>query len=305
MPEKIFVMGHKNPDTDSIISAIAEAEFLCQMGLDAVPVAQGVPAPETQFVLDKFGFAAPEIITETAGKVIVLVDTTEPSQLPADIGEARIHAVVDHHNLGGIKTNGVLHVTLRPWGSTCTVIAHQFAEQGYQISQPLAGAMMCAILSDTVMFRSPTTMNHDRRAVERLSRIAGLDYHELGMEMLRVKSDISGDPVADLLTRDSKEFETPSGKKITIGVLELIDGAMAEPKLPEIRSELARQHAAGKNVMFLIVDIMKNGALFLSYTEDDARVEQLFPADWADHAAFVPDILSRKKQVIPVLNRGF
>jgi len=211
---------------------------------------------------------------------------------------------VDHHNLGGIKTSGTLHITIRPWGSTNTIIADQFRRKDFGIPARLAGAMVCAILSDTVMFKSPTTDGHDRRAVEKLSIIAGIDYKEVGMEMLRVKSNVGNDTVAELLARDSKDFEC-KGKQMMVAALEMIDTDPIMKRLPEIKAEMEKIHKTGKNIIFLIVDIMKEGALMISYTDNDAQVEKMFMSDWKDHLAFIPGIISRKKQVIPILNRGY
>ena len=301
----IYVMGHKNPDTDSVISAIAVSEFLRQAGLDAVPVIQGPVNPETQWVLDKFELDTPEIMTSVAGKEVALVDTSEVSQLPDDINDATIMAIVDHHNLGGIKTSGTLHITIRPYGSTCTIIASQFKERDYGIPARLAGAMACAIMSDTVMFKSPTSDKRDRRTVEKLSIMAHMNFKKVGMEMLRVKSNVDNDTVEELLNRDSKDFETQNGKKITIGMLEVIDAASVKHRIAEIKSALEKIHEGGTNIIFVIVDIMKDGAWMISYTEDDKKVAKMFMGEWKDHMAFVPGIISRKKQVAPILIRSF
>ena len=300
----IYVTGHKYPDTDSTIAAIAEAEFLRQRGIDAEPIIQGPVTPETQWVLDRFDLNTPEIMTSVAGKTIALVDTSEPSQLPDDINEARIESIVDHHNLGGIKTAGTLHITIRPWGSTCTIIANQFKEKDFGIPARLAGAMACAILSDTVMFKSPTTHGNDRSAVRKLSIIADIDSKEVGMDMWRAKSNIDNDSVDALLNRDSKDFIC-NGKQMRVAAIEMIDIGPIEKRLPEIKAAMEKIHQEGKNILLLIVDIMKEGALMISYTENDKKIEKMFMGDWQDHMAFIPGIISRKKQVIPILNRSF
>jgi len=297
-------MGHKAPDTDSVIAAIAEAEFLRQKGIDAEPVIQGPVSPETQWVLDKFELDTPEIMTSVAGKEIVLVDTSEPSQLPDDINEAKITSIVDHHNLGGIKTAETLHITIRPFGATCTIIAGQFQEKDFGIPARLAGAMVCAILSDTVMFKSPTTEGKDRRTVEKLSIMAHVSPKELGMEMFRVKSNIDNETVQNLLARDTKDYEC-SGKKITVATLELVDIKPIKKRLPEIKAEMKKNHAGGRSIILLIVDIIKEGALMVSYTDNDKKIEKMFMGDWKDHEAYIPGIISRKRQVVPILNRHY
>ncbi len=301
----IYVMGHKNPDTDSVIGAIAEAEFLRQRGLETKAVIQGPVNPETEWVLKRFNLEVPQIMTSVAGKTVSLVDTSEPLQLPDDINDANIESIVDHHNLGGIRTDKVSFITIRPYGSTCTIIQGQFKDRDYGIPARLAGAMMCAILSDTVLLKSPTTTDKDKRVVSKLSIMADVDWEELGMEMLRAKSDVSKDSIDDLISRDSKEFEMASGRRVTIGVLELVDTTSVCSRIDEIKEKLEAIHKSGKNIIFLIVDIMKEGAWMLSYTDNDEKIERLFMGTWTDHIAFIPGILSRKKQVVPELIREF
>ncbi|MDR0367313.1 MAG: DHH family phosphoesterase, partial [Rickettsiales bacterium] len=181
----IKVFGHKSPDTDSVISAIAAAYLL-----DGEPFVQGDLNRETRFVLEKFALAAPKRLESVAGESIALVDTSDPLHLPADIGDADIKYVFDHHNLGGIKTKGPFEGWFMPVGSTAAILFDYAKSKGVAIPADIAGAMAMAVISDTVLFKSPTTTGHDRRAVEELSEIAGIDYEKLGMEMLVVKSSI-------------------------------------------------------------------------------------------------------------------
>ncbi|MDR0319338.1 MAG: manganese-dependent inorganic pyrophosphatase [Rickettsiales bacterium] len=294
---QIFTLGHKNPDTDSVIAAIAQAAFMKENGEFAAPMAQGAPNPETEFVLNKFNLAAPEILTTVENKNIFIVDTNDPNQLPADIQNANIAGITDHHQLvGGLKTPGPIPFTIRPYGCTCTIIAKQFADAKIALSPELAGAMSCAILSDTVMFKSPTTTAEDRQAAEMLALIAGVNMMETGMEMLRAKSDISGETAAALLHRDLKEFDI-NGKKLAIAQIELVDDEMAKPFLADLQREM-RALKKEKNldgVILVVTDIMKEGSTMMLETDFDDKIRVIFGG------AFIPGLLSRKKQVIPVL----
>lgn len=291
-----LVFGHSNPDTDSIISAIALAHFLD----DGEAKAQGLPNKETKFVLDRFNLEAPEIIESVAGQKVAIVDTTELTQLPADITEAEIVRIVDHHRLGGLVTANPLNVDVRAWGCTATVIWSLYIDIfKKEIPANLAGALACAIMSDTVLFKSPTTTEYDKRAVKELAEIAGIeDYEALGMEMLRVKSSISEDSAADLIDRDFKEFDF-NGKKVGIGQVELTELSMIDSKLDDVKTEMQRLKNEGGywGIVMLITDIMKEGSLVIAYTEDDEKVGEILGGKFEDGQVWIDGIMSRKKQV--------
>jgi len=297
----ILVFGHKSPDTDSVVSAIAAAHLL---GGEAR--VQGAVNDEAKFVLGRFGLAEPKPLGPVAGADVALVDTTELSQLPDDIAEARVKYVFDHHNLGGLRTSGPFEGWFLPVGSTATVL-HDFAVcEGRALPKGIAGAMLLAVISDTVLFKSPTSTDDDRRVVAELAKIAGIaDYEALGMEMLRVKSAIAGQTADSLIGRDFKEFDI-SGKKLGIGQLELVDASMAGPMVPAIRARL-REIKAERGyfgIIFFITDIMKEGSRLFVYSGDDAKIAGILKADLKDNEAWVPGLMSRKKQVVAPLNES-
>ena len=300
----IYVMGHKNPDTDTIVASIACAELLKARGLDAKACKQGEPNPESQFVIDTFKLNDLEMIESVEGKDIAIVDTTEPTQLPDDIEKANIMFVADHHKLSGIKTATPLEMYLQPVGSSCTVLSNIFEFEGAKIPSSVAGAMMCAILSDTVLFKSPTTTEWDKKAVEKLAKIAGIEKPlELGLEMLKVKSSIENDSANDLINRDFKEFNI-KGKKFGIGQIELIDASMAKTKKPLILEEMKKiqQEKGFNSILILITDIMKEGSEMLVVSDDIESIEKVFGIKCdEEHCAWIDGMMSRKKQVIPQL----
>ncbi|MDR3125531.1 MAG: manganese-dependent inorganic pyrophosphatase [Candidatus Nomurabacteria bacterium] len=291
-----LVFGHTSPDTDTIVSAIALASFLD----DAEACALGEPNKETAYVLEKFSLDTPRIIEKVAGQKVAIVDTTELSQLPSDIEQAEIERVVDHHRLGGLTTAAPVNVDVRPWGCTSTVVWSLFIDIfGRAVPKNIAGAMVCAILSDTVLFKSPTTTKYDRRAVEELASTAGIeDVEGLGMEMLKVKSSIADDSAADLVKRDYKDFDF-NGKKVGIGQVELVELAMIDPKLDDLKAELQKLKTDGEywGVIMLITDIMKEGSLVVAYTDDDAEVGRILGGELVNGQGWIDGIMSRKKQV--------
>lgn len=300
----IYVMGHKNPDTDTVMASIACSELLRLRGLDAKPVVQGEINPESKFVLEKFNIDIPEIINSVEGKNIAIVDTTNPDHLPHDIDKANILFIADHHNLGGLKTASPLEIYAQPVGSSCTILYNIFKNENREIPKNVAGIMMCAIMSDTILFKSPTTTEFDKMAVENLAKITGINKTlELGLEMLKVKSSIENETPIDLINRDLKVFDIKD-KKFAIGQIELIDASMAESKKPEILKEMEKlkNENSYHSVILLITDIMKEGSEMLIVADDVSEIENVFNVKCDEnHCVWVDGLMSRKKQVVPPL----
>ncbi|MDR2488087.1 MAG: manganese-dependent inorganic pyrophosphatase [Desulfovibrio sp.] len=300
-----LVVGHKSPDTDSVISAIAVADLMSKRGIQAKPVTQGDVTPETAFVLDKFGLAKPEVATSVAGKQVILVDHSDLAQAPSDVKDSEIIAIVDHHKLGDVTTSSPLLMWVWPAGCTGTVIKAMYDFYGVEVSKNIAGGLLCAILSDTVIFKSPTTTDDDKKAVESLAKIAGIaDYKGLGMDMFKVKSAVDGVPARDLVFRDYKDFDM-SGKKIGIGQLEVIDLSMLDKVKAALAAEITKVKAEGRHSVFLLLtDIMKEGSEMLICSDDPSVVKKAFGVD-GDKAVWLPKVMSRKKDVVPKFEAVF
>lgn len=300
-----LVVGHKNPDTDSIISAIAVADLMTKRGIECKPVAQGPVVPETAFVLEKFGLVAPEVVTSVAGRQVVLVDHSDLAQAPADLADAEVIAVVDHHKLGDVTTSSPLLMWVWPAGCTGTVIKAMYDFYGIEMPKNIAGGCLCAILSDTVIFKSPTTTEDDKKAVAELAKIAGIsDYQALGMEMFKVKSAVDGVPAKELVFRDYKDFNM-NGKKVGIGQLEMIDIAMLDKVKGDLVAEIAAVKADGRHSVFLLLtDIMKEGSEMLVCSDDPSIVEKAFGVK-SEGSVWLPKVMSRKKDVVPKFEAAF
>ncbi|MFI3272464.1 MAG: manganese-dependent inorganic pyrophosphatase [Pseudomonadota bacterium] len=305
-----IVLGHMNPDTDSIISAIAVADLFskkcsCECG-GAKAVAQGAPTPESEFVLAKFGLTAPEVVTSVAGQKVILVDTSDSAQLPADMADAEIVGVVDHHKLGDITTTSPLEMWVWPVGCSCTVIKSMYDFYGIEIPAGIAGGMLCAILSDTVMFKSVTCTEADKKAVEALAAIAGVeDVMALGMEMFKVKSAVDGASMSDLVFRDYKDFNM-GGCKIGIGQLEVVDLSLLDAVKDGLYEEIGKVKAEGRHSVFLLLtDIMKEGTEMLIVSDDPSKVEAAFGVKPEGRSVWLDGVMSRKKQVVPNFEKAF
>ena len=233
----IYVVGHLSPDSDSVCSAIAVADLKRQLsprddpagpGEDCEARVAGKINNESKFILEKFGVCIPELLENAEDEEIILVDHTDLSQAVEGMDKARVVGIVDHHKLGDVETSVPVEVLIRPLGCCCTIIKGLFDYYGKEISKEIAGIMLCAILSDCVIFKSPTTTDEDRRVAGELAKIAGVeDLKGLGMEMFKVKSDVEGVSAKNLVMRDYKDFEM-GGRKIGVGQLELVDLGMID-----------------------------------------------------------------------------
>ncbi len=316
MAEKVYVVGHKNPDTDSVCSAIVFAYLLNQWkekgGLiqidgEAVPVIQGEPNPETKFALEKFGVSVPEVMTDAAGKKVVLVDHSEKAQAPDNIDKAEIIAIVDHHKIGDVTTpNPILFVNF-PVGCTATVLKRLFEWTGVEIPKELAGLMLSSILSDTVIFKSATTTELDKKVAEELAKIAGVeDITKFGIELKSKLSAIEGLSAREIITRDFKDFDM-AGKKVGIGQIELVDLNLVKDRVDEIYEEMKKMKEEGgyAGIFFMLTDIMKEGTELLVVTDYPQVIEIAFGKKLEGKSVWLDGVMSRKKQVVPPLQKAF
>lgn len=300
-----LVLGHKNPDTDSIVSALSATNLYRGRGLDVEPGAQGKPAPETEFVLSRFNLQAPPEIHEVAGRDLYLVDYSDLAQAPDDFAKAKLLGIIDHHKLGDVTSDSPVECYIQPVGCSNTVIKRLHDYYGVEIPKNLAGAMLCAILSDTVLFKSPTCTSFDTEAAFDLAKIAGVDdVQALGMEMFKAKSNLNASP-RDLIFRDFKDFNM-SGHKIGIGQLELISLSMVTPDLmSSLKSELAKVKSEGRDSALLVItDIMEEGSQLLLCSDQESTIAKALNATVADKI-WLPGVMSRKKQVVPQLEQAF
>lgn len=305
----ISVIGHANPDTDSVTAAIAFAALLSAQGQDAkacMQIEAGKLNPESTTVLKRFGLAAPECLTDAAGKDIALVDFSDYAQGPANLASANIVAVVDHHKIGDITTNNPILFRAEPVGCTGTVLNKMFKEAGIAIPKDVAGGMLAAILSDTVNFKSPTCTEADKAAVNDLKGVAGVsDTDELFMEMLKAKSAVAGVSAKDLLFRDYKDFDM-KGNKVGVGQLELATLDQVADVRGEIYKAMEAVKAEGRHsVLLMLTDVVKEGTDLVVLSDDPALIEKAFNGKLEGNSMWIPGMMSRKKQTIPNLQKAF
>ena len=233
-------------------------------------------------------------------KRVVLVDHNEASQSVPGLEEAEILEIIDHHRLADIQTNNPIYVRNEPVGSTNTIIASMFQDRGLMPSEKMAGMMAAAILSDTVMFKSPTCTLRDIKTAERMARIANISLDELGKAIFSASTD--GKTVKELLFTDYKEFHI-AGHDLAVAQITCVDSASMLERRNEFL-KLMKATAKEKKlsmVILMLTDVLMEGSQLI-YVGDDETIHQAFSATPKDNTVFLPRVMSRKKQIIPMLS---
>lgn len=308
--EKELVFGHQKPDTDAITAAMAFSYFQNQLGYETEAVALGEPNDETKYALNKFGMQAPRAVKTVANEVdkVMLVDHNEPQQSVSDIDKVTVTHLVDHHRLANFNTAQPLWATLRPYGCVSTILTEMFQEKHINIPANLAGMMLSAIISDTLLLNSPTTTDHDREAVKYLAKVAGVaDYKEYGVAMLKAGANVDAKDDATIVDGDAKTFEL-GGTKMRIGqvnAVELDDVFKRQDDLEKKMHELMDEN--GYQLFILIAtNILNSDSELLVVGDDTDKVEEAFGHKLGDNKRMnLPGVVSRKKQVVPPLTKAF
>lgn len=308
MSEKIYIIGHKNPDTDSVVSAITYANLRNKLEETDVytPAIAGEINQATEFVLNKFGFEKPEILETAKDKTLILVDHNEASQIVDGYEEAGITEIVDHHKFNFSYDEPIM-ITCRPWGSTVSLIVGMYLDNEMEIEKNLAGLMLSAILDDTVITKSPTCTEVDEELIEKLAQAAGVeDWKALGMEIFKAKADVAALSEMEIIKNDFKDFEYKAGK-FGIGQVETVDLSDFENREEKLLAEMEKMREAEgyHSVILFITDIINEGSKFLVITSDQANMEKALGDKLVDNKVYIKGILSRKKQVVPLMSDVF
>lgn len=304
---KILVFGHKNPDTDTITSAIVHAYLKQQLGVDAEAVRLGEINGETQFALDKFGFEAPRLVEKvsTETQQVMLVDHNEFQQSADDIRDVTILEVIDHHRIANFETADPLYFRVEPVGCTATILNKLFKEHNIDIPANIAGLMVSAIVSDTLLFKSPTCTEQDVAAAKELAKVAGIDVDEYGLAMLKAGADLSAKKTEDLLTLDAKEFTFGNYKAIVaqVNAVDVNDVLVRQSEVETLGQALIEKEQLGL-YFFVITDILNNDSVAIALGEASEAAAAAFQTTLKDNRVVLPGIVSRKKQIVPALTEG-
>ncbi|AIQ11535.1 manganese-dependent inorganic pyrophosphatase [Paenibacillus durus] len=302
--EKTLIFGHKNPDTDTICSAIAYAALKKELGWDVEAVRLGEVGSETQYALDHFGVEVPRLVENVAGeaKQVILVDHNERQQSASDIDQVRVVEVIDHHRIANFETAHPLYYRAEPVGCTATILKKLYKENGVEISKPVAGLMLSAIVSDSLLFKSPTCTDEDVAAAKELAEIAGVDTDSYGLSMLKAGADLSDKSIDTLLNLDAKEFSM-GGKKVIIAQVNAVDTNDVLSRQAEL--ETALQSIVDEKgldlFLFVVTDILNSDSVGVALGSAAGAVEQAYNVKLDDNKALLKGVVSRKSQIVPVL----
>lgn len=301
----ILVFGHKNPDTDTICSALAYANLKNILGIEAKAVRLGELNEETKFVLNYFGVEAPELIKTVAGNEVILVDHNERTQTADGFEEAKVLELVDHHRISNFNVDEPLLVRMAPVGCTATIILNLYKENNLVPAKKIAGLMLSAIISDTLLFKSPTCTELDVEAGKELAKLAEVNLEEYGLEMLKAGTALGNKTEAELLNMDMKIFEI-DGQKIGVGQVNTANEAEVlerkEALLKEIDAIIAKEGL--KFFMFVITNILTNDSISLISGDADVIIEKAFGVKIENKEAILKGVVSRKKQIIPPITKA-
>ncbi|MDR4433686.1 manganese-dependent inorganic pyrophosphatase [Bacillus tequilensis] len=302
--EKILIFGHQNPDTDTICSAIAYADLKNKLGFNAEPVRLGQVNGETQYALDYFKQESPRLVETAANEVngVILVDHNERQQSIKDIEDVQVLEVIDHHRIANFETAEPLYYRAEPVGCTATILNKMYKENNVKIEKEIAGLMLSAIISDSLLFKSPTCTDQDVAAAKELAEIAGVNAEEYGLNMLKAGADLSKKTVEELISLDAKEF-TLGSKKVEIAQVNTVDIEDVKKRQAELEAAISNVVAKKNLDLFLLVitDILENDSLALAIGNEAAKVEKAFNVTLENNTALLKGVVSRKKQVVPVL----
>ncbi len=306
MKNEVLVFGHKNPDTDSICSSIIHAMLDKKNGWETKAVRLGKINKETQYVLDYLGIEPPELIEKVEeGQEVILVDHNEFNQSIEGIEQAKIIGVTDHHKIANFETSEPLYYIAKPYGCTATILFEEYKQWGHTIDKKEAVLMASAIISDTLLLKSPTTTEHDKKALEELVKIAEIDVNEYGLEMLKAGTNLDEFSVEELINLDAKKFEKGDISFVIaqVNTISIEDVLKREKEIKEVISKTIKEKGLSLFV-FAITDILNSNSEIIALGEKVEVIRAAFGKALENDKAFLEGIVSRKKQLLPDIDKN-
>ncbi len=307
MENKILVFGHKNPDTDSICSSIVKEILSHKNGLECVEARRlGNINKETQYVLDYLGIKAPELLEKVEeGQQVILVDHNEFGQSVEGIEKAEILEVTDHHRIANFETSNPLYYTAKPYGCTSTILFEEFKQHNYKIEKTEAILMASAIISDTLLLKSPTTTGYDKKALEELGKIANINIEEYGLEMLKAGTDLDDFSAEELINLDAKSLDK-NGTKFVIAQVNTVSIEDVLKRKEELEKAIKTEIDKNQLSLFVlaITDILNSNSQIIALGEKSKTVEDAFNKELQDNMIFLEGVVSRKKQLLPPIDKN-
>ena len=305
--EKTLIFGHKNPDTDSITSSLVMANLETKLGNNVEACALGVPNKETEFVLNYLGIEAPKVLKQEDipdGSNIILVDHNNPEESISNLDKVNILKVIDHHCIK-LNTSYPLYYRAEPVGCTETIMYKLYKENNIEIDKKIATLMLSAIISDTLLFKSPTCTDEDVKIGKELAKIAEIDIEKYGLDMLKAGTDLSSFSIDEILCLDAKQTNIKDVKVVINQV-----NTASIPEVMELKNDLEtgmKKQIESKGLdlfMLLITDIVNSNSQVIALGNKSDLVEKSYGVKLENNTALLKGIVSRKKQVIPVLTEN-
>ena len=307
MENKILIFGHKNPDTDTICSALVKEILNKKKGCEkSKAVRLGNLNKETQYALKYLGLEEPELIEKVEeGQEVILVDHNEFNQSVEGIEKAKILEVVDHHRISNFETSEPLYYTARPFGCTSTILFEEFKQNNIEIEKIEAVLMASAIISDTLLLKSPTTTEHDRKALEELGKIANINIEEYGLEMLKAGTDLDDFSEEELINLDAKSLDK-NGTKFVIAQVNTvsIEDVLKRKEKLEVAMNKEIEEKGLSLFVLAITDILNSNSEIIALGEKADAVEKGFEKKLENNTVFLEGVVSRKKQLLPSIDKN-
>ena len=301
-----FIFGHQNPDTDTITSALVYADLKTKLKQNVTPIRLGELNPETSFVLNYFNFETPVLHTNSMeGQKVILVDHNEFSQSAKDIEKATILEVIDHHRIANFETKAPLYYRAEAVGCTATILYKLYNENNITIDSKIAGLMISAIISDTLLLKSPTTTQDDINAANQLAIIAKIDIETYGLEMLKAGTNLDQYSEKELINLDAKNFSLGNSNTVVaqINTISISDTLKRKQQLiDEIHTKIASDNL--DLFALIITDIINSNSQVIALGNQVNMIEEAFQVKLQDNEALLKGVISRKKQIIPELTRA-
>ena len=305
--EKTLIFGHKSPDTDSIMSSIVMADLEKHLTNDEATACRlGDLNKETTYALNYFKVEAPILLENISeGQKVILVDHNEFAQSVNGIENAKILKVVDHHRISGFQTVDPLFYIAEPVGCTCTILYSIYKMNGIEITSTMAGLMLSAIISDTLLLKSPTTTKKDEKAVEELAQIANVDINKYGLDMLKAGTDLSDYTAEQLIHLDAKNVNM-NGNNVMIAQVNTVSIEDVMKNKDDLENAIGNTISENNLDLFMldITDIVNSNSQVIALGNRIDMVEKAYNVKLENNTAFLPGVVSRKKQMVPVLQEN-
>ena len=303
----ILIFGHKNPDTDTICSSIVYNNLKRIQGMDTEAVRLGEINDETKYALEYFNVRLPRLVEEVEeGQHVILVDHNEFQQSANGIEKAVIREVIDHHRIANFETAAPLYYRAEPLGCTATILKKIYEEQNVNIDKKIAGLMLSAIISDSLLFKSPTCTLQDKVAAEELAKIAEVNLEEYGLAMLKAGASTTDKTAETLISLDAKEFVL-GADKLVVAQINTVDANEVADRKEELEAainvELSSKGLAA--YVFVITNILTSDSEVLVLGEKQDKVAAAFGKTLENDFMTLEGVVSRKKQVVPQITEEF